>query len=116
MSARTYLPLYTASGDAAVDKLAFFHILERLKVDHLLFLLSPYSCSEQTQKRTGWVDNNVFPSFKGFRSHIDGYHVSVDSRCREVRQYLGSHRYNPDKLAQHLRPHVSYGYPGLVLI
>ncbi|KAH7924313.1 hypothetical protein BV22DRAFT_1105596 [Leucogyrophana mollusca] len=38
---RVFPPLYVASGDVSVDRLAFFHVLERLK----------------TQKRTGWVDH-----------------------------------------------------------
>ncbi|KAG1722650.1 hypothetical protein EDD22DRAFT_831291 [Suillus occidentalis] len=36
---RVFPPLYASTGDAAIDRLAFFHVLERLK----------------TQKRTGWV-------------------------------------------------------------
>ncbi|KAH9026355.1 hypothetical protein EDB85DRAFT_173309 [Lactarius pseudohatsudake] len=40
---RHFPPLYKSSGDSSSDRLAFFHILERLK----------------TQKRTGWVDNKV---------------------------------------------------------
>ncbi|ESK89807.1 hd domain-containing protein [Moniliophthora roreri MCA 2997] len=42
-SERSFPPLYKSTGDPSVDRLAFFHILERLK----------------TQKRTGWVRNNV---------------------------------------------------------
>ncbi|KAJ7147613.1 HD domain-containing protein [Mycena crocata] len=40
---REFPPLYTATGDVSNDRLAFFHLIEKLK----------------TQKRTGWVDNNV---------------------------------------------------------
>ncbi|KAF4570048.1 hypothetical protein EYR40_009034 [Pleurotus pulmonarius] len=40
---REFPPLYEQTGNAGLDRLAFFHILERLK----------------TQKRTGWVDNNI---------------------------------------------------------
>uniref|UniRef100_A0A8H8CHS1 Uncharacterized protein n=1 Tax=Psilocybe cubensis TaxID=181762 RepID=A0A8H8CHS1_PSICU len=40
---RVFPPLYTPTGDALKDKLAFIHLLERLK----------------TQKRTGWVDNKI---------------------------------------------------------
>ncbi|EGO20611.1 hypothetical protein SERLADRAFT_351721 [Serpula lacrymans var. lacrymans S7.9] len=40
-SKRIFPPLYVSSGDISADRLAFFHILERLK----------------TQKRTGWVDH-----------------------------------------------------------
>ncbi|KIJ55207.1 hypothetical protein M422DRAFT_23821 [Sphaerobolus stellatus SS14] len=36
---RTFPPLYKKTGDQAADRLAFFHIIERLK----------------TQKRTGWT-------------------------------------------------------------
>jgi putative hydrolase of HD superfamily len=58
---RVFPPLYKSSGDPVADRLAFFHILERLKVcsNHLsttLILSRPVS---QTQKRTGWVDNKV---------------------------------------------------------
>ncbi|KAG1815455.1 HD domain-containing protein [Suillus variegatus] len=35
---RVFPPLYVSTGDASIDRLAFFHVLERLK----------------TQKRTGW--------------------------------------------------------------
>ncbi|KAK0457892.1 HD domain-containing protein [Desarmillaria tabescens] len=42
-STRVFPPLYTSSGDDSADRLAFFHILERLK----------------TQKRTGWIDHGV---------------------------------------------------------
>ncbi|KAH7908204.1 HD domain-containing protein [Hygrophoropsis aurantiaca] len=42
-SERVYPPLYVSSGDTSVDRLAFFHVIERLK----------------TQKRTGWVDHKV---------------------------------------------------------
>jgi putative hydrolases of HD superfamily len=31
-SGRAFPPLYKSSGDSASDRLAFFHILERLKV------------------------------------------------------------------------------------
>ncbi|KAG2011278.1 HD domain-containing protein [Coprinopsis cinerea AmutBmut pab1-1] len=40
---RTFPPLYKSVGDEDKDKLAFIHVLERLK----------------TQKRTGWVNHNV---------------------------------------------------------
>ncbi|SJL03345.1 related to HD domain-containing protein C4G3.17 [Armillaria ostoyae] len=42
-STRVFPPLYTSSGDDSADRLAFFHILERLK----------------TQKRTGWIDHGI---------------------------------------------------------
>ena len=67
---RIFPPLYKSSGDLASDRLAFFHILERLKVysitfihdwvglqRHPLFVL--LRVVSQTQKRTGWVDNDV---------------------------------------------------------
>ncbi|KAI5121860.1 hypothetical protein M0805_001068 [Coniferiporia weirii] len=40
---RVFPPLYQSSGRTSEDRLAFFHVLERLK----------------TQKRTGWVDRKV---------------------------------------------------------
>lgn len=42
-STRVFPPLYASSGDDSSDRLAFFHILERLK----------------TQKRTGWIDHGI---------------------------------------------------------
>ncbi|TEB33077.1 HD domain-containing protein, partial [Coprinellus micaceus] len=42
-SRRAFPPLYTSSGDQGRDRLAFIHILERLK----------------TQKRTGWVNHKI---------------------------------------------------------
>ncbi|KAF9054009.1 hypothetical protein BJ165DRAFT_680170 [Panaeolus papilionaceus] len=42
-SGRPFPPLYVSTGEASKDRLAFIHILERLK----------------TQKRTGWVDNKI---------------------------------------------------------
>ncbi|KAK0218274.1 HD domain-containing protein, partial [Armillaria fumosa] len=42
-STRVFPPLYTSSGDESADRLAFFHVLERLK----------------TQKRTGWIDHGI---------------------------------------------------------
>ncbi|KAG1734964.1 hypothetical protein EDD22DRAFT_925190 [Suillus occidentalis] len=36
---RVFLPLFVSTGGAAIDRLAFFHVLERFK----------------TQKRTGWA-------------------------------------------------------------
>ncbi|EKM50521.1 uncharacterized protein PHACADRAFT_129797 [Phanerochaete carnosa HHB-10118-sp] len=61
-SARTFPPLYKSSGDAAVDRLEFFHILERLK----------------TQKRTGWVDHNV-PGPESISDHM--YRMAVLAMC-----------------------------------
>lgn len=34
-SGRTFPPLYSSAGDASMDRLAFFHILERLKVSFM---------------------------------------------------------------------------------
>ncbi|GJE91238.1 HD domain-containing protein [Phanerochaete sordida] len=62
MSARTFPPLYKATGDAATDRLAFFHVLERLK----------------TQKRTGWVDHNV-PGPESISDHM--YRMAILAMC-----------------------------------
>ncbi|KAK7687773.1 hypothetical protein QCA50_008992 [Cerrena zonata] len=59
---RTFPPLYQSSGEPSVDKLAFFHILERLK----------------TQKRTGWVDHNV-PGPESISDHM--YRMAVLAMC-----------------------------------
>ncbi|KAF9244117.1 HD domain-containing protein, partial [Melanogaster broomeanus] len=40
---RSFPPLYKQTGDAETDRLAFFHVLERLK----------------TQKRTGWINHDA---------------------------------------------------------
>ena len=58
---RIFPPLYKSSGDPAFDRLAFFHVLERLKVSFDHYLTTPCSSCRvsQTQKRTGWVDNKV---------------------------------------------------------
>ncbi|KAF9511401.1 hypothetical protein BS47DRAFT_1185728 [Hydnum rufescens UP504] len=54
--------LYTPSGDPGVDRLAFFHLLERLK----------------TQKRTGWINNHV-PDPESISDHM--YRMSVLALC-----------------------------------
>ncbi|KAI0306017.1 HD domain-containing protein [Multifurca ochricompacta] len=59
---RVVPPLYKASGDLASDRLAFFHILERLK----------------TQKRTGWVDNKI-PNPESISDHM--YRMTVLAMC-----------------------------------
>ncbi|KAI0272410.1 HD domain-containing protein [Gloeopeniophorella convolvens] len=59
---RTYPPLYKSLGDMASDRLAFFHILERLK----------------TQKRTGWVDNKI-PNPESISDHM--YRMAVLAMC-----------------------------------
>ncbi|KAH9975797.1 HD domain-containing protein [Lactifluus volemus] len=61
-SRRVFPPLYKSSGDSATDRLAFFHILERLK----------------TQKRTGWVDNNI-PNPESISDHM--YRMAVLAMC-----------------------------------
>ena len=61
---RVFPPLYKSSGDPASDRLAFFHILERLKVRLTTIGVVPHRhvIVSQTQKRTGWVDNKVILS------------------------------------------------------
>lgn len=44
-SKRIFPPLYVSSGDAAQDRLAFFHILERLKVCHMSIHIFAYEAS-----------------------------------------------------------------------
>ncbi|KAI0046527.1 HD domain-containing protein [Auriscalpium vulgare] len=61
-SKRVFPPLYRSSGDASTDRLAFFHILEKLK----------------TQKRTGWVDNNI-PNPESISDHM--YRMAVLAMC-----------------------------------
>ncbi|KAI3619261.1 hd domain-containing protein [Moniliophthora roreri] len=61
-SERSFPPLYKSTGDPSVDRLAFFHILERLK----------------TQKRTGWVRNNI-PNAESISDHM--YRMSVLALC-----------------------------------
>ncbi|KIJ65187.1 hypothetical protein HYDPIDRAFT_175205 [Hydnomerulius pinastri MD-312] len=62
---RTFPPLYTATGDVDTDRLAFFHILERLK----------------TQKRTGWVDHKAPRSWilTSISDHM--YRMAVLAMC-----------------------------------
>lgn len=61
---RVFPPLYKSSGDPASDRLAFFHIIERLKVRLTTIGVVPHRhvIVSQTQKRTGWVDNKVILS------------------------------------------------------
>ncbi|KAH9849835.1 HD domain-containing protein [Lenzites betulinus] len=61
-SKREFPPLYQSSGNISSDRLAFFHILERLK----------------TQKRTGWVNHNV-PGPESISDHM--YRMSVLAMC-----------------------------------
>ncbi|KAF5362511.1 hypothetical protein D9756_002677 [Leucocoprinus leucothites] len=62
MQKREFPPLYEGTGDQAVDRLAFFHILERLK----------------TQKRTGWLNNNI-PDAESISDHM--YRMAVLAMC-----------------------------------
>ncbi|KAF5332205.1 hypothetical protein D9611_008177 [Ephemerocybe angulata] len=50
---RIFPPLYTGTGEEGQDRLAFIHILERLK----------------TQKRTGWVNHKV-PNPESISDHM----------------------------------------------
>ncbi|KAI0676024.1 HD domain-containing protein [Trametes maxima] len=59
---RTFPPPYTSTGDASADRLAFFHILERLK----------------TQKRTGWVDHKI-PGPESISDHM--YRMAILAMC-----------------------------------
>ena len=58
-SKRVFPPLYQSSGSVSQDRLAFFHILERLKVSERNIRDNMSLSAAQTQKRTGWVDHNV---------------------------------------------------------
>ncbi|KAG1743132.1 HD domain-containing protein [Suillus lakei] len=59
---RVFPPLYVSTGDASIDRLAFFHVLERLK----------------TQKRTGWVDNKI-PNAESISDHM--YRMAILAMC-----------------------------------
>ncbi|KAI0700121.1 HD domain-containing protein [Cerioporus squamosus] len=59
---RVFPPLYVSSGDESMDRLAFFHTLERLK----------------TQKRTGWVDHKV-PGPESISDHM--YRMAILAMC-----------------------------------
>ncbi|KAF8269666.1 hypothetical protein EI94DRAFT_1724681, partial [Lactarius quietus] len=56
---RHFPPLYKSSGDSSSDRLAFFHILERLK-------------------RTGWVNNKI-PNPESISDHM--YRMAVLAMC-----------------------------------
>ncbi|KAF8836965.1 HD domain-containing protein [Paxillus ammoniavirescens] len=61
---RTFPPPYKPTGDVEIDRLAFFHVLERLK----------------TQKRTGWVDHDsTYNSKPSISDHM--YRMSVLAMC-----------------------------------
>ncbi len=72
---RQFAPLYDPTGDERVDRLAFFHVLEHLKVclrlppKHFKFGTSILNINAltQTQKRTGWVDNNASRKFQSLQ-------------------------------------------------
>ncbi|KAF8735716.1 hypothetical protein AX14_001581 [Amanita brunnescens Koide BX004] len=61
-SERTFPPLYSPTGNESKDRLAFFHILERLK----------------TQKRTGWVNQRI-PGPESISDHM--YRMAVLAMC-----------------------------------
>ncbi|KAG6374763.1 HD domain-containing protein [Boletus reticuloceps] len=62
MAKRSFPPLYVPSGDLDTNRLAFFHVLERLK----------------TQKRTGWIDHNV-PNPESISDHM--YRMAILAMC-----------------------------------
>ncbi|KAJ7663879.1 HD domain-containing protein [Mycena polygramma] len=66
LPAREFAPLYTTTGDASKDRLAFFHLIEKLK----------------TQKRTGWVDNKI-PNPESISDHM--YRMAVLAMCSSDR-------------------------------
>ncbi|KAJ6617023.1 HD domain-containing protein [Mycena sp. CBHHK59/15] len=61
-SNRVFSPLYTSTGDVSRDRLAFFHLIEKLK----------------TQKRTGWIDNNI-PNPESISDHM--YRMAMLAMC-----------------------------------
>ncbi|KAF8621873.1 hypothetical protein AX15_007431 [Amanita polypyramis BW_CC] len=61
-SKRTFPPLYAPTGNESLDRLAFFHVLERLK----------------TQKRTGWIDYNI-PNPESISDHM--YRMAILAMC-----------------------------------
>lgn len=71
---RTFPPLYSSQGNEAVDRLAFVHVLERLKVPIRTSnstIMVKLNAVNQTQKRTGWVDHNVCLTAENtFASHL----------------------------------------------
>jgi hypothetical protein len=61
---RIFPPLYKKTEDEELDRIQFFHILERLKAgifDLRILASSIQVLVKQTQKRTGWVDHAVCP-------------------------------------------------------
>ncbi|KAL0955169.1 hypothetical protein HGRIS_004077 [Hohenbuehelia grisea] len=61
-TSRVFPPPYTPTGNEASDRLAFFHILEKLK----------------TQRRTGWVDHKI-PNPESISDHM--YRMAVLAMC-----------------------------------
>jgi len=59
---RTFPPLYKSAGNESSDRLAFFHILEKLK----------------TQKRTGWIDHKI-PNPESISDHM--HRMAVLALC-----------------------------------
>ncbi|KAI6126177.1 HD domain-containing protein [Pisolithus croceorrhizus] len=59
---RVFHPLYVPTGDVDIDRLAFFHVLERLK----------------TQKRTGWINRNI-PNPESIADHM--YRMAILAMC-----------------------------------
>ncbi|KAI0788710.1 HD domain-containing protein [Abortiporus biennis] len=59
---RAFPPLYVSQGTPSLDRLAFFHILEKLK----------------TQKRTGWIDFKV-PEQESIADHM--YRMAMFAMC-----------------------------------
>ncbi|KAJ6457422.1 HD domain-containing protein [Mycena vitilis] len=66
LPAREFGPVYTTTGDTSKDRLAFFHLIEKLK----------------TQKRTGWVDNKI-PNPESISDHM--YRMAVLAMCSSDR-------------------------------
>lgn len=59
---RVFPPLYVPTGDVDTDRLAFFHVLERLK----------------TRKRTGWINRNItYP--ESIADHM--YRMAILAMC-----------------------------------
>lgn len=59
---RVFPPLYVPTGDVDTDRLAFFHVLQRLK----------------TQKRTGWINRNI-PNPESIADHM--YRMAILAMC-----------------------------------
>ena len=65
-SKRVFPPLYVPTGDASTDRLAFFHVLERLKVPVSLVTNDPLTISTRLRSaQDGWITRNIlFPSHR----------------------------------------------------